>query len=279
MQDRAAHHLATRLGVVAAVLAGSLGCTKLGPMPATTAINAVPAARPDVELQIAGLPGYYLSSGVTPDPKGSTVLQAMALFEPDDLIGAPGLVAGGRIVGDEDSGTYPELLVGYRRALDEIRRFSVGIFGYGSHGSASREGASYEATRAGAEAAFDLAATPEEHWISLHVFAGASLTGIWANGDYCIDAEGKYGIDCSNAPATRPRVSADAVGFYPALSGGLALHLGRHHESIFHGVRVAVHGAGGTMPRVVGAVQENPEAYGAGGLSITLGLGAKEKNE
>src|SRR5262249_36058455 len=162
------------------------GCTTLGPMPATTAISAVPAARPGAELQVGAIPGYYLSSAVARDPKGSSVLQAMLLFEPDDLIDAPGLVVGGRIVGSQDSGTYPEVLRAYRRPLDEIRCLSVGVFGYASHGSASRDNASYEATRGGAEALFDISVTPAEASLSFHVFAGASLTGISADGEYCI---------------------------------------------------------------------------------------------
>jgi hypothetical protein len=243
-------------------------------MPATTAISAVPATRPDVELQIGGIPGYYLSSAVVEDPEGESVLQALLAFEPDELIGAPGLVVGGRIVGDQDSGTYPEALLGYRTALDSIRRFSLGVFGYGSHGSASRERASYEATRAGLEATVDIAATPEEESVSLHVFAGGSLTGLWASGEYCLDAERKYGIDCGEGPVTL--TSADAAGFYPAIAGGMALNVGRHRESVFHGVRFALHGAGGTMPSVVSGVQEKPSSYGAGGISVTFGFGAEK---
>jgi|SoiMethySBSTD1v2_1073268.scaffolds.fasta_scaffold07535_3 hypothetical protein len=264
-----------RLGTALALLGASSACTTLGPMPATTAISAVAAERPDVELQVGAIPGYYLSSAVAKDPEGSSVLQAMLLFEPDDLIDAPGLVGGGRVIGSEDSGTYAELLLGYRRALDQIRRFSLGAFGYASRGSASRDDASYEATRAGAEGVFDIAVTPEEEPVSVHVFAGASLTGIWANGEYCMDAEG-FGMDCGSSPP--PRVKAEAVGFYPALSGGLALNLGRHAESVFHGLRLAIHGAGGTMPRVIGARQQNPESFGAGGVSLTLGLGAATKD-
>ena len=194
--------------VAAAALIGALGCTTLGPMPATTAISAVPATRPDVELQIGGIPGYYLSSAVAEEPEGATVLQALLAFEPDELIGAPGLIVGGRIMGDQDSGTYPEGLLGYRTALDSIRRFSLGVFGYASNGSASHDRASYEATRAGLEATMDIAATPEQESVSLHVFAGGSLTGLWASGEYCLDAEGKYGVDCGDGPVTL--TSADA---------------------------------------------------------------------
>jgi hypothetical protein len=43
--------------------------------------------------------------------------QLSLLFEPDRLIGAPGLFAGARLVGNDDSGTHAEPLLGYRREL------------------------------------------------------------------------------------------------------------------------------------------------------------------
>jgi hypothetical protein len=44
-------------------------------MPATTAISALPATRPDIEVQIGAIPGYHLSSAVDEDPEGASVLQ------------------------------------------------------------------------------------------------------------------------------------------------------------------------------------------------------------
>ena len=85
------------------VLSGA-ACTALGPMPAATGVAPLPVSRPGAELQLGGVPGYYLSSSVAQKVRGTSIPQVALLFEPDELIGVPGLVVGGRYVGDEDSG-------------------------------------------------------------------------------------------------------------------------------------------------------------------------------
>src|SRR6187551_1351190 len=58
--------------VVVFALWGTLGaCTTLGPTPAMTGIPSPPLERPGVELQVAAVPGYFLSSAATEEPKGS----------------------------------------------------------------------------------------------------------------------------------------------------------------------------------------------------------------
>src|SRR5205085_5009216 len=99
------------------VVSGTLamtGCTALGPMPATTGVAPLAAGRPSFELQVGGMPGYYLSSSVQQPPKGSSIAQAAILVEPDDIIHVPGLIVGGRYVGESAEGGYPEPMVGYR---------------------------------------------------------------------------------------------------------------------------------------------------------------------
>src|SRR5262245_20025527 len=132
------------------------GCTALGPMPATTAVAPLPAGRPSLELQVGALPGYYLSSAVQQESKGAAISQAAILVEPDSVIHVPGLIVGGRYVGDSNKGGYPEPMVGYRTFLDGEKRIAATAVGYATHGSGSARGASYAVTRGGAEAGVDL---------------------------------------------------------------------------------------------------------------------------
>jgi hypothetical protein len=245
-------------------------------MPATTALSPVPAPRPGAELSIAAVPGYYLSESVRETPKGTPLNQASVMAEPGELIGVPGLSVGGRYVGKSDDGGYPEPLVRYRLHLDPAKRSSAALVGYGTHATGDSRGASYTATRGGAELMFDFRATPESKWIELHLFGGGSLTGLSARGDYCIDQDGRFGQDCPDPPDTGNKVHASVGGFYPSASGGVAFDLARHLSGVLHGGRIAAHGAFGTMPRVEGAEQQSAASYGALGLSVTLGLGAAQ---
>jgi hypothetical protein len=72
-------------------------------------------------------------------------------------------------------------------------------------------------------------------------------------------------------------VSASASGIFPSGHVGVALDFARHLRAVFHGARLAIDLAGGTMPRVIGAEQGDAELYGAGGLSLTLGFGASRQ--
>jgi hypothetical protein len=258
------------LGISIAIFA-TIGCTALGPMPATTAVAPVTAGRPSFELQAAAVPGYYLSSAVAAEPKGAGISQAALLVEPDSIIHVPGLVVGGRYVGDSNKGGYPEPMLGYRTFLDGDKRIAVNAVGYGTHGSGSAKGASYAVTRGGAEARVDLRATPESKWVELHVVAGASLTGLKAEGTYCIDAQRTYGVDC---PEKMPVFqNASAGGVYPAATGGISLDVGRHFNGEFHGGRVELLVGGGTMPRVTNGAQTDAQSYASAGLALSVGFG------
>jgi hypothetical protein len=256
---------------------GALGCTSLGPMPASTGVSPVPVARPSFTGQLAVLPGYYLSSVVQEDAKGAAIGQAMLTFEPDRWLRAPGLVLGARSVGNEEAGVYGEPMIGYRAYLDQAERLSLGGVGYGTYANESRRGASYSAARGGAEGAVDFNVTGHSRIAELHVLASASLTALDADGEYCIDANNRYGVDCPEPPdPVGTVVSASAKGLYPGFVGGLALDIGRGIPAVFHGIRLAGYAGGGTMPTVIGAQQESARSYASIGLSIAIGFGAKQ---
>jgi hypothetical protein len=257
--------------MIALAAAISTGCTALGPMAATTGVPALPAGRPSLEGSIGVMPGHYLSAGVQESPKGAGIGQASIMVEPDSIISVPGLIVGGRYVGSSSSGGYPEPMIGYRTYLGDDHMFAVSAIGYATHASSSQNGASYSATRGGAEAGADFRVTPEYAWFELHLAAAASLTGVSARGSYCIDADHRYGVDCPDLPDTR--VNARAGGFYPAGVGAIAIDVGRRLKGEFHGGRVALMVGGGTMPRVVGGQQESAQAYTSAGISLTLGFG------
>jgi len=253
-------------------LFASAGCTTLGPMPALIGAAPVPPERAGVELQGGAMPGYFLSAAVKEKAEGAPIVQGSALVELGQWVGLPGLTVGGRYVGDPDQGGYPEPLLGYRRFLDESRRWGAAVLAGVSYGSGDAKGASYSATRSQLELGFDLRATDESSWIELHLLGSASALALWADGTYCLDANGRFGIDCPNPPANRTRASAS--GLYPAAALGIAIDSGRHLGGRFHGVRLAVHFAAGAMPRVEAGEQQSATGYAALGLSLSLGFGA-----
>jgi hypothetical protein len=266
----------TRLGLtytvawVAAAVA-TTGCTALGPMPATTAVAPMAAGRPSLELQVGAVPGYYLSSAVQSEMKGALITQAALLVEPDSVIHVPGLIVGGRYVGESSKGGYPEPLVGYRGFVDADKRVSVAAVGYATRGTGSAKGASYSVTRGGAEAGVDLRVTPESKWLELHVTGAASLTGLSAEGTYCVGAQRDYGIDC---PDTMPTlVHAKAGGLYPAATGGLTFDVGRRFDGEFHGGRIALLVGGGSTPRVTAGEQGSARGFISGGFTLSIGFG------
>jgi hypothetical protein len=251
----------------------SIGCTTLGPMPATTGMASVPAGRPSVEGSVGIVPGYYLSEAVQPDPTGAALGQAGILVEPDSIIQVPGLVVGGRYVSSSSSGGYPEPMVGYRTYLGDDHALSMSAVGYAAYAHGSHNSASYSATRGGAEAGVDFRVTPEFEWFELHLGAAASLTGISARGRYCVDSDARYGVDCPDPPDQPQYVERSAGGLYPSAVGLVGIDVGRRLNGAFHGARVAVMLGGGTMPRVVADKQEGAQPYSAGGLTLTVGLG------
>jgi hypothetical protein len=250
------------------------GCTSLGPNPATTGIGARPLARPGFELGVALVPGHFLSAGVTEDPEGTSIQQASLTFEPDRLIDLPGAFVAARLAGDDESGVILEPALGYRRALDD--RFAVAGLAFGTRSSKERRGASYEAMRFGGELAADVRLTPVSRILELHLFGGAALTWLEADGRYCINPETGFGIDCpEEASEPRTMANADVTGVYPTGHVGGAVELGRGLRSAFRGARLALSVAGGWMPTLV-AGQKGRHSFAALGLSLSVALGSVE---
>jgi hypothetical protein len=249
------------------------GCTTLGPTPAMTGIPTAPLERPGVELQVAAVPGYFLSGAVSEEPKAAVLPQVEAVFEPDELIEVPGLFAGARYAGEADSGGALEPLLGYRTFLDDDKRFSLAALGFAAYASAANRGASFTAFRGGLEAGVDARLTPPSHYAELHTNLGLTFTGLNADGDYCLGTGSVYGVDCPDDPSERMLVRASASGLFPSAHAGASLDFARHLQWPFHGVRVAVDFAGGTMPTVRSGEQHSAQIYGTGGLSLTVGLG------
>jgi hypothetical protein len=271
---RATELVMTRVTPLVVLL--TIGCTQLGPMPATTAISNIPSGRPGVELTAGSVPGYFVSAGVTEDPDDTSVPQAALIFEPDRLIGVPGLYAGVRGVGGKDSDAYAEPLLGYRLRLDRERRFSAGAALFATGASDEMKGASYSMTRGGVELGGDVRITPESDYAEVHLSLGGSLVGLDAEGEYCLDQNGRYGVACPDTD--RALTAAAASGWYPALNTGLSLDFGRPLTGVFHGGRLAFLFSTGTQPRLIAAKQVDARGYTSFGLSLSLGFGASAAN-
>jgi hypothetical protein len=108
----------------------------------------------------------------------------------------------------------------------------------------------------------------------VHGNLGFTLTGLDAEGHYCLDSEHVYGSDCPDAPSEPAPVPASISGLFPTGHAGISVDFGRHLVSTFHGVRLAFDVAGGSMPRLRGGEQHSAEFFGNAGLSLTLGLGS-----
>lgn len=243
-------------------------------MPATTGLSAVPVPRPGVELQVAAVPGYFLSSAVQEQAEGAAFGQLALMLEPGEWIRAQGLAIGARYVGNEGSDGYFEPMLRYRMALDGDDRFSAAAIGFGTHARGEHEGASYSATRGGLELGLNARVTPRSRWAELHATLSATATALAADGKYCLDSDQRFGVDC---PAgSLASISAEAGGVYPSATAMLSLDFGRHLGGPLHGGTLGLLGSVGSMPRVEFGTQSEPVAYTAAGLSLTLGLGASE---
>lgn len=260
------------LGLIAGGICG--GCTTLGPMPASTGLSAVPAGRPDGEIGFGPTPGYFLSAGTQASPEGAGLTQGSLVIEPDRLIHLPGLIVGARRVGSADSGAYFEPLAGYRLHLDHAQRVSAMAVGYFTKASGTKDGASYKATRGGAEVGFDARITPQNRWFELHASASAALTGLSASGHYCLDSAGQFGVTCADPPVPASMTAVSVSGLYPSATAGVALDLFRHHESFFHGGRLGLLFATGTLPTATGGQQKSAHWYTAAGAALTVAFGA-----
>ena len=246
-------------------------------MPAMSGVPITPAQGPAIELQGGVVPGYYLSSSVTEEQKSDALPQLLALFEPDQLLHVPGLFVAARSAGEPETGTALEPLIGYRTYVDSDERFSLMGLGFFAYASGEDQFASFSALRGGVEAGLDTRLTPVSRWLELHANLGAALSGLDADGSYCVGVGGQFAIDCPDEPVERVRVTGSASGFYPSGHAGLTLELGRHLKNTFHGARIAIDAAGGTMPTVMGGRQGGSSWFGAAGLSLTLGLGASSR--
>ncbi|HVY29159.1 MAG TPA: hypothetical protein VHB79_21520 [Polyangiaceae bacterium] len=261
-------------GYALALAAGCVACTTLGPMPAMTGVPPAPLERPGAEVQAAIVPGYNLSQITQSEPKADALPQLLALLEPDELLGVPGLTLGGRYAGESKAGASIEPLLGYRRYIDDDKIFSIAAFGFGTYASANRDGADYKALRGGLELGSDARITPRSRWAELHGNVGFTLTALDAEGHYCLDADRVYGSDCPDPPPAPAPVGAKVSGVFPTGHTGLSLDFGRHLQSTFHGVRLALDVAGGSMPTLRGGEQHSTRWFGNAGLSLTLGLGS-----
>jgi hypothetical protein len=243
-------------------------------MPATTAQSIAPIERPGLELQAAAVPGYFLSSSVREEAKSASIGQVAVMLEPGEWIEAQGLSAGARYVGNDNSDGYLEPLLRYRLALDDEARFSTAAIGFGTHASGDNKGSSYSATRAGLELGVNARVTGKSRFVELHARLSSSLTALDADGEYCIDGDRGFGVECADNGL--PNTSVEAGGVYPSATAGISLEFARHLSGPLHGGALGLLASVGSMPRVRSGQQVEPAAYLAAGLSLSLGLGAAE---
>ena len=260
--------------VLAAWLAALLtGCATLGPTPVTTGLSAIPADRPRAEVQVGALPGHYLSEAVLEEPVGEPQQQGTLLIDLERYLGADtGLVVGGRLVGPSHD-TQAEPIVGVRQSLDRDGVVSLAGFLSGTHASATEDRSHYEATRVAAEIGVDIQASQRSQWFELHLVAGASATYLDARGDYCMDEERRYGVDCDD---TQELTHATVSGLFPAVTVGAAVHLARLDRGVFHGARMLLMFGAGAMPRVIAGEQTDAQSFTSLGLALSLGFGSRE---
>jgi hypothetical protein len=250
-----------------------VGCATLGPTPVSTGISAFPAERPGVDVQAGAMPGYFLSAATTEDPEGAGISQISALIDPGATLGLPGLVLGARLVGPAHDNQL-EPMIGYRTTVGAGRRVAIAGTVHGAIGSGEDNGASYEMSRGGGELGVDVRLGKENRWLEPHLIAAVSVNAISAEGEYCVGDDGRFGIDCPEPPDPQMRTTAEVSGLFPAISGGVAAGFGEHGDGIFHGGRVLLTAAAGTMPHVVAGEQTDAEVFVAVGLALSLSVGA-----
>jgi hypothetical protein len=264
---------------LAAVIISALvgACTTLGPMPVTTGVSAIPAERPGVEVQAGIVPGFYLSDSAQGSNAGQPSSQLSLLLEPDKLLGLPGLIVGAREIGGGGD-SYLEPYIGYRRRVAPAVSFAA--IGYGTATSATSGGASYSATRLGAEVAADIRLLEIADFVSVHWQVAAQVTEIDATGRYCIDNNG-LGTDCSTpgsmAAASDVMTSGYVSGAFPAGTATLSFDLGHRPTGVFHDLRLALMASAGQMPQLVYGQESGRATFTSWGLSLTLGLGADKR--
>jgi hypothetical protein len=243
-------------------------------MPGTTTMaSSMPESRAGGSVHASIVPGFYLSDTTQQDPDQDHLGQLAAMFEGGDLVSAPGLGVGGRLINGGDGPDYFEPMIRYRWFLDDDDRLAMGLVAYGTVASGEARGASYSVARGGLELGTDIRAT-DEGWLELHLLGGASLTGIAGDGTYCMNAESGYGIDCDQDSNQIGETTADIDGFYPAAYVGLGFDFARHLDSPLHDIRLDTYLAGGTLPRIRFAeLEDSPESWFTWGASLSFGFG------
>lgn len=259
-----------RMKVLGLCIVGvATSCTTLGPMPTTMGVSAMPAGRPEVSVTTHVLPGYYLSSTVTADHKGTSIPGASMLFEPDRIVEVPGLIVGARAYGSENTGFEP--MLGYRRRIGPHAPLAYGAVVAFTRASGKANGAEYEATRVSGEVVFEYRMLQTEY-VDLGITAAVNGTALSAEAAYCVDAQG-FGHDCGDMEMT---IAGKASGLYVAGTAGVALDIGHRVRGPFHGVRASVTGSFGSLPTVIGGVQKDATSFYALGLNIGLNFGASK---
>lgn len=250
-----------------AILAIALtACTTLGPMPSTTGISAIPQGRTGVELQGGGIPGFHLSTGVEKNTRGDSLKQLSGLVDLQALL--PGLLVGARAFGDSGD-SMVEPYVGYRtKVSDEV---SVGGVAFGTANRSGDNGASYYASRAGAELMADAQLIEFTDLIKLHGQVAATATRIAARGTYCTD--GSFGVDC-NGDDNDKYVTVHTSGIYSTGTAQLTLDFGRRPHGEIHDVQLSFLISLGSMPKVEAGKQIDSAGYASAGLLLSVGLGA-----
>jgi len=245
-------------------------CTALGPMPATTAVSAVPSG-PGAEAQVGFVPGFYLSRSAQDKAGGTAISELGAQVDPDRWLGLPGLILGARIFG-QGGDTPGEPIVGYRHALgDDV---SIAGVAYGAGKTSTSKLASYHGAQYGGELALDARMIDIASWLALHVQTAASATRVVGSGTYCADGSGDA-VDCNvENPSANHVIDGRVSGVYPAATFTIAADFFRQRDSVLHGVRLAALVAAGEMPLAQNGVQQAAQMYVTGGLTLTLGFGA-----
>ncbi len=242
-------------------------------MPTTTGIQAIPAGRPGGEITASIAPIFRLSDGASgEDPDGNGNPQLGALFDPDRLLGVPGLFVAARLWGEHgDTSVEPQL--GYRHRLDD--RLSILGVGYGTKMSDDENGATYKATRVGIEGALDVKLVDLATWSSLHLQGAVQATYLKSSGRYCVDEATGNARDCSQDQPI-PMIDGKVSGVFPAATVTLGLDILRKAKGAFHVARLAGMFSTGWMPRIVNGMEDSGEVYITGGVSLTIGFGAAE---
>ena len=262
--------------LLALVPALAAACTTLGPTPATTGLSARPIARGGAEVQAGVMPGHYLSSTVVEQPSAASIPQLSAVVEVGPWLQVPGLVVGVRSFGQ--AGDAPiEPVIGYRRELGADGQAALAGFAYGTRARAADDGASYTATRVGAELSADVRVTGRSRWLEPHLFGSLNTTYLDARGTYCTTAEMRWGKDCA-APAEppSPTMTATIDGAFVAGSLGASAEFLRDRRGWFRGGRLAATAAAGVMPRIEAGQRSGTSTYAAFGLSLSLSVGSSE---